>query len=283
MTAPTTIAEDLGVELGSFESDIEAVLRASARPVLFDGFSGTDDRAKKVIALPPGWEASEIQPLPPRTAPDLQKGTYTALTAQGFVDLLDSLGGRAPERTCRFVADAATLTATVNPGTIDNPAFENLKAVLEPVVSDELNEWIQAKSAFDLDRWARWVEDHQADIEAAAEADDRAPGFLDVIQDARTWNVEARRAVRRIRTETGEADDVAEYKAEIVGAALASFRIRIPVLRFGEPVTLTVALTRDLDDMTIAARIPGVKRVIDAAVLTEITRAETSLEVDVIR
>lgn len=272
---------NLSAELSSVSgiTETEAAARVAARPVEFSPFS--DDRSERFIAAPPDWSIVPVEPEPFRVAPDLQKGNYLAVTADGFVTLVDQLS--APDVAPRLVADKASLTAVLDPGALASPSFEHLRAVLRPEVSDELTEWLQASKPHKLDQWGRFVEDHIVDIDAAAEHDNSARTSAEVLNDARTWNVEARRAVRRIRTELSEADDVDEYKATVVGGALASFKIQVPVLRFGEPVTLTVALTRDLEAETIAPRLPGIQRVIDAAELAEITRAETTLNLDVIR
>jgi hypothetical protein len=45
----------------------------------------------------------------------------------------------------------------------------------------------------------------------------------------------------------------------------------------GEPLALRIVLTRDLDNMTIAPRIPGIQRVIDRACAREFARVEGDL------
>src|SRR5690606_26884035 len=154
-----------------------------------------------------------------------------------------------------------------NAGNIDAPSFEDLKVALRPEISAELNDWINAAAKqFDLRAWPRFIEDHQADIDAAAEQEATAPGFLDVVGDARTWNVNARRAVRRIQTELNESENKDEYVAQIEGEALASFKIRVPLLAHSAPVTLTVRIDRDLEAQRVTPRLPGIQRAIDAAI-----------------
>lgn len=263
-------------------TEAEAVARAVARPVEFAPFA-SDERASRFIAHPEGFDVLEVAPLPPKLTPDAQTGTYAAFTAEGFVALVDSLSPGvssipAEERQFpyRLTATQKEIRALLDPGAIDGPSFELLTAVYAPAVSDELGEWIAASKPHGLEQWERFVEDHLVDIDAAGEQAGAISG-LDVLQDARNWNVEARTVNRRIKTDDGDLDAANELKMRVIGSALGSFFIEVPILRFGEPLALRIVLTRDLDNMTIAPRIPGIQRVIDRACAREFARVEGDL------
>lgn len=262
--------------VGNIPSEAEAVARAAARPVEFAPFPN-DPREPRFIARPEGWELHEQEPLDPKLTPDAQEGSYAAYTAEGFVALVDSLKPDAADGSkFRLTATQKEIRALLDPGTLDDPSFEKLTVHYAPAVSDELGEWIAASKPHSLEAWERFVEDHAVDIDAAGEHPGAISG-LDVLQDARNWNVEARTVQRRIKTDTGDLDDANELKMKVIGSALASFFIEVPILRFGESLALRIVLTRDLDNMTIAPRIPGIQRVIDRACAREFTRVEGDL------
>ena len=280
MTEPTTVAADLANQ--DFETESEVIARVSARPVEFTAFSEDDNRASRFIATPPGWDITEVIPEDFRHAPEALTGTYAANTAEGFATLVKDLSDNATDDV-RYTATLTRLTALIDRGSYEHPAHEGLVANLIPHVSRELGEWLDGRVARDLKQWIQWVEDHTDDIDAATDVEPRALSGADVVADARNWNVESRRAYRQMNSEAGEVDEKAEFESKVVGSAIASFQIYIPVLQWGEPQLLTVALTRDLENATITPRLPGIERVIERATLDEITKAEGLLDVEAIR
>lgn len=282
MTAPTTtdLEIDANALLPSYPGGTaETVARIAQRPLTADLFPD-DDRAARYIISPEGWEVTEVEPEEPRLAPDRQTGTHNADTVDGFIALLDSLRGSIAVSDIRFRITETHLSAVINAGNVDEPEYEDLCAALIPARSRQIDEWIAACVPTTPDNWARFVEDHAADIDASG---DNHPSALDVLTDARTWQVEARKVVKRVRSENGDMEDAEELVAKNLGHSLAAFAVTIPVLRWGAPITLRVALTRDLEKMTFTPRIVGIADLIARLTLEDLEDAVAVLDISPVR
>ena len=236
------------------EAEAAAVARIAATPVSerLDG----DSRNARMVSLPPGWTHQLEVPV---DEPTRMRARLVTLTVDGFVEEVKRLAGA---RTPVVHRTGGAIVAHPDPTSIDAPAHDAVVVVLEPQLSDELNAWTGAR-ALSLDAWERHVEECAHDIDAVVESQP-APSSADVLNDARTWHVEVRRTVRRIKADNGtdeEAKD--ELTRRLVGSALGGFSIAIPIFRHTDPVELVVRIDRDVDRQLISARIPQLSRVIE--------------------
>lgn len=254
-----------------YQAEAAAVAEVAAEPQWFP-IEG-DDRDRQAVACPPGWVLHTIDTHQEDQRPRRMVADGTFGTAEGWAAEMSRLSGK---RTPLVMAvGRKAIVGHPNPTSIDEPTFDTVSVTLEPKRSAELSAWVLA-TGLTITEWERHVENSQVDIDGAA-TDPKAPSFLDILADARTWNTEAKRVVRVIKGDNGmdeEASD--EIKMKALGSVLRTFAIMVPVFEFGPPVKLNVVVERDIDGMRISARIPGLDR-LEHALRTEMFERAASI------
>ena len=236
------------------EAEATAVARVAAAPELFPTGPG-----QARLALPEGWTAHTVITDADAAVRHLGSG-YTVRTADGFANLVKRLAGeREPLVTVDRDGDRDTLHCTCAPSTIDAPVGNSDVVVLNPRISRQLAPWMTAANvSMPAAKFAAFVEDNAATIDAAS-----GPSSIEVAEEATTWNVEARRTVRA-QGSGGEADNATTSSVKSGRKLMRSFRIASPIHRGGEPVEMTVVISRDLEKQEMAFTIPGLALLIDA-------------------
>lgn len=235
------------------EAEAAAAARIAANPTTHD--IPDDSRGAQLVAHPPGWTHEIVVP---DDSPKRPQGTITTRTAAGFHAELTRLSG---PRTPVIYLDGSRLVGHPDPTSLDQHTHDAILVTLAPQQSAELTALRGAKD-LPLASWERFVEDIAFAIDAA---DQPAPSAADVLQDARTWDVEVRRTMRRIKAESGDEDAVDALEARVKGAAINTFKVSLPLFEHGAATTLIVRIDRNLERQTITARVPMIDEVIRRA------------------
>ena len=234
------------------ETEINSAIRNAAKPFVHP-LGGADNAI--VLALPPGWERTEIIPaVNPETRPLYHADCVSVRTAAGFAAELTRIAGEHPIAVAQ-TANALSLAGTVNPGVFGEPDFRTT-VILAPEPSRE-RQILQGMRNLSLEEWEKALD------EIAYFVGDSGPSYADLVADVRSWSTESRREYSRIKKdEAAETHEKQEAVTRLKSKAIKSFTVTIPLFEFDEPADLVVVIDRDVEAATLSARVPGIDLVL---------------------